>query len=134
NVPARIRLAEVHVAAGRADSARVHLEEARRLPPEPPEVAIAPLEAALAALRLGDAEGAIQPLAEFHQAIRLTAPYQATLMEMGWEEGPLTGRPVLTFAPDDFVALRALREQAGEGAITFEEASAGSGLPENEMA
>ena len=134
NVPTRVRLAEVHATEGRADSARTHLEEVRRLPPEPPAVAAAPLEAALAALRLGDSEGAIRPLAEFHQAIRLTAPYQATLMEMGWEEGPLTGRPVLTFAPDDFVALRALREQAGEGAVSFEEATAGSGLPEDGMA
>lgn len=133
SIPVRLRLAELHAEAGRADSARVHLEEVRRIPPEPPAATLPHLEAALAALRGGEAATALEPMRRFHESIRLTAPYQASIAEAGWDEGPLAGRPILTFAPEDYVALRALRAEVGQGAITFEDASAGAGLPGSGM-
>lgn len=130
NLPVRLRLAESHLSAGRNDSTLRHLEEIRQLSPEPPLDARASLEASVAALHVGDVTAATEALEAFHAAMQVTTPYQARLAEMGWVEGPLLGRPVLSFAPDDFIALRGLREAEAAAGVSFVDATAGAGLPE----
>ena len=66
--------------------------------------------------------------------MELTAPYQASLAELGWVEGTLAGHPVLTFAPEDFATLRGLREAGGADPVRFVEATAEAGLPSGAQA
>src|SRR5690606_31083807 len=125
NLPVRLRLAESHLSAGRNDSTLRHLEEIRQLSPEPPLDARASLEASVAALHVGEVTAATEALEAFQAAMQVTTPYQARLAEMGWVEGPLLGRPVLSFAPDDFIALRGLREAEAAAGVSFVDATAG---------
>lgn len=130
NLPVRLRLAEALLEAGQTDDALRELEEIRRIPPEPPTEALPLLETALEEVRDGNIPAARDALSRFHQAVEVTAPYQAELVEMGWVEGPLVGNPVLTFAPEDFVAMLGMRDSAEAAGIAFVDATDGSGLPE----
>src|SRR5690606_2482275 len=83
-LPARLRLARSLLARGAADSARIQLEEVRRIPPEPPQDAAPHLAGALEAIDAGDAGAALAALDQFNQAMETTAPYQASVAELGW--------------------------------------------------
>ena len=48
------------------------------------------------------------PLDRFLHAMELTSAYQASLDDVKWLEGPLTGRPVLSFTPKSIAMLRGL--------------------------
>ena len=127
SLPARLRLAESLLRRGEADSVRRHLEEVRRIPPDPPADAAPHLAAALERLGAGDLAGGGVELDRFHRAMEITAPYQASLAELGWVEGTLAGAPVLTFAPEEILSLAPT--DSGPPAVRFVEATAEAGLP-----
>jgi Flp pilus assembly protein TadD len=128
NLAIRLQLADVQVRRGSADSALARLEEVRRLRPEPPPDARAPLDSALRLLRRGDVADARAPLDRFLDAMRLTAPYQAALEEVKWEQGPLVGRPVLAFNPQSLLQTRAIPGADTLGFVRFTDMTAESGL------
>src|SRR5690606_16293151 len=99
-------LAASLLGGGAADSALRQLEEVRRIPPDPPEEAAAILTGAMERIRAGELQAAAAELERFWRAMELTAPYQAALAELGRVEGSLVGTPVLTFAPEEILALR----------------------------
>ena len=70
------------------------------------------------------------PLDHFFHMMELTAPYQASLDEVKTIEGPIAGRPVLTFAPMDLVTLRGVQRRATANAVQFTDATADAGLPD----
>ncbi|MBI3566726.1 MAG: VCBS repeat-containing protein [Gemmatimonadetes bacterium] len=107
NVAVRLALLDAFVARGDADSATRALEEIRRLPPDPPKEALAQFIRALPLLRAGKLARALEPLARFRSAMELTAAYQASLSSVKGPDGPMVGRPVLTFSPSINVAQRA---------------------------
>ena len=128
NLAIRLQLVEVLARRGVADSAAQRLEEVRRLRPEPPREARAPLDSALRLLRQGRAADARAPLDRFLDVMKLTAPYQAALEEVKWEQGPLVGRPVLAFNPQSLLQTRALPGADTGAAVRFTDMTAESGL------
>ena len=108
NIAVRVKLIDAFVQRGEADSAVKQLEEVRRIGPELPPSVKAPLEETIRLLRGGNTAGARASLDRFLSAIELTSGYQASLDEVKWLEGPLVGRPVLTFTPKSIAMLRSM--------------------------
>jgi tetratricopeptide (TPR) repeat protein len=129
NLAVRLKLLDVLARQGAADSAVRHLEEIRRIPPEPPSEAKRYLDTSLQLLRAGKLAEARTPLDHFLHMMELTAPYQASLDEVKTIEGPIAGRPVLTFAPADLITLRGVRRTATANAVQFMDATVDAGLP-----
>ncbi|HEY5491384.1 MAG TPA: FG-GAP-like repeat-containing protein [Gemmatimonadaceae bacterium] len=129
NIAVRLALLDAFVSHGDADSATRALEEIRRLPPEPPKEAIAQFAKALPLLRAGRVADARAPVARFRMAMELTPAYQASLTTVKGPEGPMVGRPVLTFSPGFDVAQRAMsRGGVIKDAVSFTDATADLGL------
>ncbi|MEO5568843.1 MAG: FG-GAP-like repeat-containing protein, partial [Gemmatimonadaceae bacterium] len=130
NVAVRLKLIESLVRRHRADSAVAHLEEIRRIGPElPPEASslVAPL---ITLLRAGDFGDIGAPLARFLHLMELTQAYQASLDDVRWLEGPLSGRPILSFTPKSLAMLRATGYRKGESdLVRFVDATSDAGLP-----
>ena len=130
NVVARLKLVEAFARRGEADSAVHHLEEVRRIPPELPKQARAYLDSAIQLLRAGQLAQARTTLDRFFRLTEVTAPYQASLEEVKWTEGPIAGRPVLTFAPKYFISIGRVRERATVDLAKFVDATGEAGLPD----
>ncbi|HJU68252.1 MAG TPA: FG-GAP-like repeat-containing protein [Gemmatimonadaceae bacterium] len=128
NLAVRLKLLEALARRAETDSAVRHLEEVRRLPPAPPPQAQAALERSIRLLRSGDTAEARATLDRFLRLMEGTAPYQASLDEVRWIEGPIPGRVILTFAPKSFVAVHGVRERATVGVATFVDATDEAGF------
>ncbi len=128
NLAARIDLLNAFMMRGAADSAVRQLEEIRRIPPEPPKEVRAALDSAIQSLRAGNMAAARSTLDRFTRLIRGTTPYQSSLADINWIEGPIPGRPVLTFAPRDFITLHGLRGRASVDVARFVDATAEAGF------
>ena len=128
NVAVRLQLLDVQARRGEADSAVRQLEELRRIPPEPPAEARAYLDSAMQLLRGGKVDQAAGPLDRLTRILETTKPYQASLDEVKWTEGPLPGRPVLTFNPKYVISLHGVRQKAAVGQVQFVEVTDNSGL------
>jgi Flp pilus assembly protein TadD len=134
NVAVRLRLVDVLVRGGEADSAVRHLEEVRRLRPAPPQEAKPHLDAALQYLRAGKLAPARVALDRFLRVMEVTAPYQASLSEVKWTEGPLVGRPVLAFNPQSLIETRGLIPVGRKSDVRFTDVTGEAGLPDRGMA
>src|SRR4029077_13604604 len=124
-------LIEVLVHRGTADSALRRLEDLRRVGPDIPKEARPPLDTALQLLRAGRIADARQPLGRFAHVMELTSPYQASLDEVKWLEGPLAGRPVLSFTPKFLGTLRGVARRQGTDLVRFVDATSDAGLPQS---
>jgi Flp pilus assembly protein TadD len=129
NLAVRLKLVDALARRGQADSAVRHLEEVRRIPPEPPIEARVYLDSAIQLLRSGQFAQARTTLDHLLRVMEVTAPYQASLDEVKWTEGPIAGRPVLTFAPKSFVSVKGIRERASVDLAKFTDATDVAGLP-----
>ena len=128
NVAVRTQLLKALVQSGQTDSAISELEEIRRIPPELPREARVYLDSAIQLLRAGQSAAATPVLERFVNTVEVTAPYQAALEDVKWTEGPISGRPVLTFAPKYFVSLNRVRETATVDRAKFVDATDEAGL------
>ena len=128
NLAVRLKLVEVLVRRGEADSAVRLLEEVRRLRPEPPQDARPHLEATIQHLRAGRLAPARVSLDRFLHAMEVTAPYQASLSEVKWTEGPLVGRPVLAFNPQTLITSGALIPLGRTAEVRFTDVTDEAGL------
>src|SRR5207247_8347405 len=128
NLAVRLKLVDVLARRGEADSAVSNLEEVRRIPPEPPREARAYLDSSIQLLRTGGLEPARTTLDRLFGLMEVTAPYQASLDDVKWTEGPIPGRPVLTFAPQYVISLRGVREQAAVNVAKFVDATDDAGF------
>ncbi|MDB4884374.1 MAG: ASPIC/UnbV domain protein, partial [Gemmatimonadetes bacterium] len=128
NLATRLALVQAFARGGAADSAVRELEEVRRIPPEPPKEARAYLDSAIQQLRAGDLPRARTALDHLSRLMEVTAPYQASLEEVKWSEGPIAGRPVLTFAPKDFISTRGPRTHATVDSARFADATLDAGF------
>lgn len=131
NLAVRLRLIDLLARQGEADSAVHQLEDLGRLPPEPPADVQPHLQRALQLLRAGNVTAARGPLDRFLRAIELTAPYQAALEEVKWLDGPLVGRPVLTFTPQFLITLGAARRETSTTSLHFTDGTSDAYLPES---
>ena len=129
NLAVRLELTHVLMRRGAADSALGQLEDIRRLRPEPPPEARAPLDSAVRALQSGDRVAAQPPLDRFSHLIQLTAPYQAALESVKWVEGPLVGRPVLALNPQSLIAARGTMTVRKDAGVRFSDFTSDAGFP-----
>src|SRR6266566_1914517 len=128
NLAVRLKLVDVLARRGEADSAVSQLEEVRRIPPEPPREARAYLDSTIQLLRTGRLAQARRTLDRLVGLMEVTAPYQASLDDVKWAEGPIPGRHVLTFPPKFFISLRGVREQAAVNVAKFVDATDDAGF------
>ena len=129
NLAVRLQLVDRLVRQGEADSAVRHLEDVRRLRPEPPKEAKPHLEATIRSLRAGRLAEARASLDRFLRAMEVTTPYQAALRDVAWTEGPLVGRPILTFNPQSLITARGLLRRTQSTSVQFMDVTLESGLP-----
>ena len=129
NLAVRLKLVDALVRRGDADSAVRHLEEVRRIPPQPPREARTYLDSTIQLLRNQRTANARTTLDRLLGLMEVTAPYQAAMEDVKWTEGPIPGRPVLTFAPKYFVSLRGVRDRATVDLAKFSDATSDAGLP-----
>src|SRR6266852_3632423 len=129
NRAVRLQLADALLRLGQTDSTVRYLEEVRRLRPQPPREAKPHLDATLQALRAGGVTNARAELDRFLRLMEVTAPYQAALAEVDGIEGPLAGRPVLTFSPQSLIAMRGISADSS-GPIHFTDVTGESGFPD----
>src|SRR5207302_351202 len=129
NLAVRLKLADALLRLGRTDSTTRYLEDMQRLRPEPPREAKPYLDAALQALRTGRLADARASLDRFLRLMEVTAPYQAALAEVDGIEGPLAGRPVLTFSPQSLIAMRGMSAPTS-GQVHFTDVTGETGFPE----
>ncbi|HEV8218441.1 MAG TPA: FG-GAP-like repeat-containing protein, partial [Gemmatimonadaceae bacterium] len=133
NLAVRLQLIDAFVRRNQPDSAVRQLEEVRRIGPELPPDARMPLDETMRLLRAGNVTGAREPLDRFLHAAELTSGYQASLDDVKWLEGPLMGRPVLSFTPKSIAMLRGLGGGRGTprpDLVRFTDVTAEAKLPE----
>jgi tetratricopeptide (TPR) repeat protein len=128
NLVARLKLVDALARRGEADSAVLHLEEVRRIPPEPPKEARTYLDSSIQLLRAAQLAQARTSLDRFFGLMEVTTPYQASLDDVKWTEGPIPGRAVLTFAPRSFISLRGVRDRAAVELAKFTDVTEDAGL------
>ena len=128
NLVARLKLLDAFVRRGQADSAVNQLEEVRRIPPELPKEARTYLDSAVTLLRVGKLAQSRATLDRFFGLVEVTAPYQASLDDVKWTDGPIPGRAILTFAPKSFISLRGVRERSTVDLAKFVDATDDTGL------
>ena len=134
NLAARLRLVDAFARAGEADSVVRELEEVRRIPPEPPPRTRAMLDSVIQLARAGRIADARPTLDRFVRAMETTSPYQAALDDVRWTEGAIPGRPVLTFAPKNFISQHGVRERATVDVAKYVDATADAGIPDTPAA
>jgi len=128
NLVVRLKLADSYARSGQLDSAAKELEEVRRIPPAPPREARAYLDSAIQSLRSGNAPESRPVLDRLIGVMEVTSPYQASLEEVKWTESQIAGRPVLTFAPKDFIAVNRVRDRATVNLARFTDATSEVGF------
>ncbi|HEV7595880.1 MAG TPA: tetratricopeptide repeat protein, partial [Gemmatimonadaceae bacterium] len=128
NLAVRLKLVEAFARRGQADSAVRQLEEVRRIPPEPPKEARIYIDSSIQLLRGGKLDPARITIGRLVHLMEVTTPYQASLDEVKWTDGPIAGRPVLTFVPKNFISIRAVRERAAVDMTKFTDATSEAGL------
>ncbi len=130
NLVARLKLVQALAGRGEMDSVVRQLEEVRRIPPAAPREARVHLDSSIQLARGGDVARTQAALDRFADLMEVTAPYQTALDEIRWTEAPIAGRPVLTFAPQDFVSVQGVRERASVDLVRFVDVTAEAGFRE----
>src|SRR3954470_19655747 len=128
NLVARLELVDAFLRRNQSDSAVRHLEEGRRIPPEPPREARIYLDSTIQLLRAGRLADARPVLDRFMGVMQVTPQYQASMDDVRWTEGPIAGRPILTFAPKYFISLHGVRDKATVDMAKFVDATDDIGL------
>jgi Flp pilus assembly protein TadD len=129
NLAVRLKLVDAFARAGDADSVVRHLEEVRRIPPGPPPQGLAALDSVIQLARAGRLAAARPTLDRFLRTMETTSPYQAALEDVRWTEGAIPGRPVLTFAPKNFISQQGVRARATVDLAKYVDATADVGFP-----
>jgi len=128
NLAARLELLTVQMRRAESDSAVRQLEEIRRIPPSPPAEALASLDSAVRMLQTGNVSAAQPVVGRFVYLMESTKPYQAALDAVKWTDGPVPGRPVLTFNPKYLISLHGVRTRAAVDSVKFTDATDEAGL------
>src|SRR5436190_1052264 len=119
NLAVRLKLADVLLGLKQPDSTLRYLEDVQRMRPEPPREATPHLAAAMAALRAGTGSLARVELDRLLRLMEVTAPYQSSLAQVDWIEGPLTGRPLISFDPQTLITMRGISAGPDTGRTRF---------------
>jgi tetratricopeptide (TPR) repeat protein len=98
NVTARLQLVELYLRNGEPAQAVQHMETIRQILPELPEGSLELFQKSLDLMRNGGAENAFPPTRMFHNLLKSTSFYQASIIELKGTGGPSTGKPIQRFS------------------------------------
>jgi tetratricopeptide (TPR) repeat protein len=97
NIVPLLSLTEVYIRKGEADKAVEQLEVIHKQFPEFPMEAIPYYDKTLSLLKKADKENAIVQFTIFYNYLKVTAPYQAGMMDLKGPGGSLIGFPLITY-------------------------------------
>ena len=116
SVPARLQLIQSLLTHQLTDSALAHMELLVQQIPEPPKEAVNPIRDALNAMQAGDNPKASRSFRIVHNVLKVTARYQADLIDLKGPGGASVGFPILNFSEslsqrleDESTVLKTLR-------------------------
>jgi len=126
NVAARLQLVELYLRNGRPAQAVQHMETIRQILPELPEGSLELFLKSLDLMRNVGAKEAFPPTRMFHNLLKSTSFYQASIIELKGIGGPITGRPIQRFS--HILSLH-IQERTGiPDALNFTEVTIGRRL------
>jgi Flp pilus assembly protein TadD len=97
NLVPRLNLTDILIRTGRSDEALAQLESVRQIFPEFPKESTGFYNETVALLRKKDTEKALIQFTIFHNYLKVSAPYQAGMLDLKGPGGSLIGFPVITF-------------------------------------
>ena len=126
NVAARLRLIELLLRGDRPGDAIQQMETIRQTLPELPQGSVEIFRKALELMRNGDAKQAFTPALMFHNLMKPTSFYQASLTELRGTGGPIAGAPIYRFS--QLASLPRHRQTGIPETLTFNDVTDASGL------
>jgi hypothetical protein len=126
NLVPRLNLTDILIRTGVLDQAMDQMEIIRKQFPEFPKEASDYYAKTVDLLRKNDKEKAIVQFTIFHNYLKVTAPYQAGIMELKGPGGSLIGFPVITF--DRQATFGSSENKSILDVMKFNEISASAGL------
>ncbi len=98
NIAARMRLVELLLSIGKPGDALQQMETIRQVIPKLPDTSLEIFRKTLKLMRNGDAEQARTPAIMFHNMMKPTSFYQASMTELRGTTGPVAGAPIYRFS------------------------------------
>lgn len=126
NVVPRLDLIDIYIRKGECDRAVEQMEILKKQFPEFPAEAVSYYDQTLSLLRKNDKEKAITSFTIFQNFLKVTAPYQAGMMDLKGPGGSLVGFPLITF--DQTTISKTTDMTLAAEAIRFTNATATAGL------
>lgn len=126
NLVPRLNLTDLLIRNGDSDKALEQLEIISRQFPEFPKEAVEFYDKTLSLLRKQDKENAILQFTIFHNYLKVTAPYQAGIMDLKGPGGTLIGFPVITFNQPS--SSRGFDDELLTDAVHYTDATQSAGL------
>lgn len=125
NVVPRLNLIDILIRKGNFDEAVSQLEVLKKQFPEFPKEASDYYSKTMTALRSAGKESALNPFIIFHNYLKVTAPYQAGMMDLKGPGGSLVGFPLISFDGDSFTQTAASKSTVSTMKFTNASSSAG---------
>jgi len=97
NIVPYLNIIDIYIRKGENDKATGLLETIRKQFPEFPAESVTYYDKTISLLRKKDKDNAVIQFTIFHNYLKVTAPYQAGIMELKGPGGNLLGFPVITF-------------------------------------
>lgn len=130
NIVLRLEFTNALMRRGAPDSALKQLEDARRVGPALPAETRPALDTTIQRLQTGQLAPARESFDRFLHTMSTTPAYQTALNDVKWIEGPLSGRPILSFNPKSLGTLRGIaRGNDTRDLVRFVDATSELGLP-----
>ena len=126
NIVPLLTLTEIYIKKGETDKAIERLEIIQKQFPEFPKEAISYYDKTLSLLKKQDTENSIIQFTIFHNYLKVTAPYQAGIMDLKGPGGSLIGFPLITF--DKQASTRTGENKALLDVIKFTDVTISAGL------
>ena len=126
NVVPRLNLIDLLIRKGNYDEVISNLEILKKQYPEFPKEAAEYYNRTMTALRSKAKENALNSFTIFHNYIKVTAPYQAGMMDLKGPGGSLVGFPLISFDEDSFT--QTVASKGGTTVIKFTNATSSAGL------
>lgn len=126
NLVPQLSLIDINIRENEADSAIARLELIAKQFPEFPKEAVGYYNKTLDLLRKGDFKNAAIQFTIFHNYMKVTAPYQAGIMELKGPGGSLIGFPLIEYNTE--MIIQDVEQKSYLDVIRFTEVSASAGL------
>jgi len=126
NVVPRLNLIDILIRKGNYDEVISHLEILKKQYPEFSKEAAEYYNKTMTALRSPSKENALNSFIIFHNYLKISAPYQAGMVDLKGPGGSLVGFPLISFDEDSFT--QTVASKAGAAVVKFTNATSSAGL------